>query len=230
MRSRWAKIPNNYWNIIIWSCSRIKPEARPTLPIWKFWKRAVRVQQKIALEIRLLFQHIHRTPDGILSIADNISPIKRWEEAASALARDHRAVFDEINDAIFIHDVNDGRIVDVNQAACDMFEYTREELLNLAMGDLSAQSPPYNSNDFARWIMMPAILRNPRLEWKGRDRTGRTFWIQVRSKRMTIGGETRQVAVVQDITRRMHAEKELAGSGRSLSGSFRKPRRLHLCT
>jgi len=126
----------------------------------------VRVQQKIALEIRLLFQHIHRTPDGILSIADNISPIKRWEEAASALARDHRAVFDEINDAIFIHDVNDGRIVDVNQAACDMFEYTREELLNLAMGDLSAQSPPYNSNDFARWIMMPAILRNPRLEWK----------------------------------------------------------------
>ncbi len=154
-------------------------------------------------------QHIHRTPDGVLSIADNISPIKRWEEAASALARDHRAVFVEIYDAIFIHDVNDGRIVDVNQAACDMFEYSREELLTLTMGELSAQSPPYNRSDFARWIMKPAILRNPRLEWKGRDRSGRTFWIQVKSKRMTIGGEIRQVAVIQDITRRMHAEKEL---------------------
>lgn len=154
-------------------------------------------------------QHVHRTPDGVLSIADNISPIKRWEEAAVALARDHRAVFDEINDAIFIHDVNDGRIVDVNQAACDLFEYTREELLNMTMGELSAQSPPYNRNDFVRWIMKPAILRNPRLEWKGRDRTGRTFWIHVKSKRMTIGSEIRQVAVIQDITRRMHAEKEL---------------------
>ncbi len=154
-------------------------------------------------------ERIFRTPVGIISLADNVDNLKRWEEAVEFLTTDQRAVFDEINDAVVIHDVNDNRIVDVNKAACDMFGYEREEMLQLSIGDLTADEPPYNRDDFLRWLKKPAELKIKNMEWKVRDRSGRTFWIELKSKRMKIGDEIRVVAVIQDITRRKYTEKEL---------------------
>ncbi len=154
-------------------------------------------------------ERIYKTPAGILSMADNVDHLKRWKETAESLTTDQRAVFDEINDAIVIHDVNDNRIVDVNKAACDMFGYDQEEMLKLSMGDLTADEPPYNQDDFLRWLKKPAELKIKRMEWKVRDKSGRTFWIELKSKRMEIGNEIRVVAVIQDITRRKYTEKEL---------------------
>lgn len=154
-------------------------------------------------------ERIYKTPAGILSMADNVDHLKRWKETAESLTTDQRAVFDEINDAIVIHDVNDNRIVDVNKAACDMFGYDQEEMLKLSMGDLTADEPPYNQEDFLRWLKKPAELKIKRMEWKVRDKSGRTFWIELKSKRMEIGNEIRVVAVIQDITRRKYTEKEL---------------------
>lgn len=154
-------------------------------------------------------ERIYKTPAGILSMSDNVDHLKRWKETAESLTTDQRAVFDEINDAIVIHDVNDNRIVDVNKAACDMFGYDQEEMLKLSMGDLTADEPPYNQEDFLRWLKKPAELKIKRMEWKVRDKSGRTFWIELKSKRMEIGNEIRVVAVIQDITRRKYTEKEL---------------------
>lgn len=154
-------------------------------------------------------ERIYKTPAGILSMADNVDHLKRWKETAESLTTDQRAVFDEINDAIVIHDVNDNRIVDVNKAACDMFGYEQEEMLKLCMGDLTADEPPYNQDDFLRWLKKPAELKIKRMEWKVRDKSGRTFWIELKSKRMEIGNEIRVVAVIQDITRRKYTDKEL---------------------
>ncbi len=154
-------------------------------------------------------ERIFRTPVGIISLADNVDNLKRWEEAVESLTTDQRAVFDEINDAVVIHDVNDNRIVDVNKAACDMFSYGREEMLELSMGDLTADEPPYNRDDFLRWLKKPPELKNKFMEWKVRDQSGRTFWIEIKSKRMKIGDEIRVVAVIQDITRCKYTEKEL---------------------
>src|SRR5439155_16996980 len=56
---------------------------------------------------------------------------------ARDLGRDRRAqaLFDGIDDAVFVHDP-DGRILDANPAACRRLGYTREEFLSLSTRDL----------------------------------------------------------------------------------------------
>jgi len=168
-------------------------------------------------------ERIFRTPVGILSLADNVNNLKRWEAAVESLTTDQRAVFDEINDAVIIHDVNDNRLCDVNKAACDMFGYEKDQMLQLYMGDLTADEPPYNQEDFLRWLKKPPELKIKRMEWKARDKSGRTFWIELTSKRMKIGDEIRVVAVIQDITRRKYTEKELRELYERYEGLFENP-------
>ncbi len=154
-------------------------------------------------------ERIFKTPLGIIALADNIDYLKRWETAVESMTIDQRPIFDEINDAIVIHDVNDNRIVDVNKAACDMFGYEREDMLKLSMGNLTADEQPYNRDDFLRWLKKPPELKIKRMEWKVRDQSGRSFWIELTSKRMKIGDDMRVVAVIQDVTNRKYTEKEL---------------------
>ena len=51
-------------------------------------------------------------------------------EGERARDRRARALFEGIDDAVFVHDL-DGRILDANPAACRRLGYTREELLAL---------------------------------------------------------------------------------------------------
>ena len=53
---------------------------------------------------------------------------KRLEEALSKSERRFRTIFDHSNDAIFLVDVEQDAILDVNDKACRMLGYAREEL------------------------------------------------------------------------------------------------------
>src|SRR6516165_3883980 len=46
-----------------------------------------------------------------------------------------RALFDGIDDAVFVHDLN-GNILDANPAACRRLGYTRAEMLRLTTRDI----------------------------------------------------------------------------------------------
>ncbi|NLO21286.1 MAG: PAS domain S-box protein [Syntrophomonadaceae bacterium] len=168
-------------------------------------------------------ERIFRTPFGILSMAENIDHLKRWEVTVDSMVLNQRAVYDELNDAVIVHDVHDNQIIDVNQAACDIFGYAREEFLCLKMGELTADEPPYNKDDFLLWLKKPAELKVKRMEWKVKDKSGRTFWIELKSKRMQIGDDVRVVAVIQDITRRKYTEKELRELYERYEGLFENP-------
>ena len=54
------------------------------------------------------------------------------QKAQAALSESeikYRAIFDGANDGIYIHEINSGKLLDVNKRACEMHGYTREELL-----------------------------------------------------------------------------------------------------
>ncbi|MFC5455296.1 PAS domain-containing protein [Prosthecobacter fluviatilis] len=53
-----------------------------------------------------------------------------------------RSVFDCLNDAVFIHDVVTGDILEVNQRACEMYGFDADEMRRLSTAALSANTPP----------------------------------------------------------------------------------------
>lgn len=127
----------------------------------------------------------------------------------------YRAIFDTANDAIFVHDVATGAILDVNRKASDMYGYTRDEARHLTVQDLSAGVAPH-TQEHALELVQEAVAGTPQLfEWLAKDRAGRLFWVEVNLKRVVIGAHDRLLAIVRDIAERKRAERQIRESHES---------------
>lgn len=133
---------------------------------------------------------------------------KRLHELQESEARFH-AIFDSVNDAIFVQDFATGAILDVNRRMCDLYGYSREEALRLSIVDLSSGEPPYDAEG-AFEVWRKVSTGEPLLvEWHAKDKSGRLFWVEVSLRRAEIDGKTRLLAVVRDITERKQADEAL---------------------
>ncbi len=133
---------------------------------------------------------------------------KRAQEALRESEANYRTIFDAANDATFVFDPENGDMLDVNLKMCEMYGYTREQVLRLNVGDLSAGKPDYTYDDVLRKIWKTRYDKSHMFEWLAKDSSGRLFWIEVNMKGAVIGGEYRVLAVCRDIGERKAAEEE----------------------
>ncbi len=134
------------------------------------------------------------------AVEANISEIRKSE------AR-FRAIFDSVNEAIFIHDAQSGAILDVNQRMCELYGYTHAEALRCGANDLSQGIPPYAADE-AMVRVRAAMAGTPqRFDWLARHKEGRTFWVEVSLHLARIGDEDHLLAVVRDISDRKEHDR-----------------------
>ena len=100
----------------------------------------------------------------------------------------------------------DGSFYYVNQAACTMLEYSREELLNLTVPDIDPDFP----HDFwpAHWQDVKQ-RRNLTLESRHQSKSGRIYPVEISINYLELDGESYSFAFVRDISDRKAAEKTL---------------------
>ena len=124
---------------------------------------------------------------------------------------DCRAIFDAVSDAILIHEVATGEILEVNRGMCEMFGYTPEEARQLKVTALCGGEPG-SQLEPALSLLAKAAAGSPQVfEWQARDRAGRVFWVEVHLKPIRFGGRDRVLAVLRDIDRRKQAENAREG-------------------
>lgn len=75
----------------------------------------------------------------MISIVQDVTKQKRTEEKIRESEKKFRAIFDNSLTAIFIAD-DKGDYISVNDAAVDLFGYTKEEFLNMNVGNLTTPS------------------------------------------------------------------------------------------
>jgi two-component system cell cycle sensor histidine kinase/response regulator CckA len=131
------------------------------------------------------------------------------EDALRASEEWFSAIFASVNDAIFIHDLISGAIVDVNNKMCDMFGYSRSEALISSVGTLSAGVAPYTQEDAMTKIRQSAAGESQLFEWLCRHKKGHLFWGEVNMKHAAIGGAERVIVTIRDITERKQAAEKL---------------------
>ncbi|HEY9162094.1 MAG TPA: PAS domain S-box protein [Desulfomonilia bacterium] len=144
----------------------------------------------------------------MIGTSTDITRLRHDEEALRISEENYRAIFDTANDAIFIHDLKDGSILDVNRRMCEMYSYTHEEALALDIESISEGHPPYSSDDATEKIRA-AQTKGPQLfEWMAKDKYGKIFWVEVNLKLSFIGGKEVVMAIVRDISERKKNEEE----------------------
>ncbi|MBN1944800.1 MAG: PAS domain S-box protein [Bradymonadales bacterium] len=124
----------------------------------------------------------------------------------------YRIIVDAANEAIALHDPETGQILLVNQALCRMFDYSAEELLRITIGDISSNEPP-STQEGAMEMFRRVATQGPQVfEWRGKDRSGRLFWIEVSLKSVVLQGQRRILAILRDIDERKEGQRKAAES------------------
>ncbi|GAO37196.1 hypothetical protein SCT_2614 [Sulfuricella sp. T08] len=145
---------------------------------------------------------------GAVVAFSDISERKQAEDERLHAEALFHMVFDNVADAILIHDVN-GHFLEANRVAYERLGYTREELLRLSPPDING---PEGAEKFAE--------RGRRLLADGRitfetvhiSKDGREIPVEVSARLIDFNGKPATLSVVRDITQRKAAQKALRQS------------------
>ena len=154
---------------------------------------------------------------------NNFAELGRFRRVAhrTALALEeseanYRELFENIADAVFVHDF-EGRILDVNEASCSRFGYSRSELLGMKLADLILPE--------CCTVLLDSIQVSPSnqlipFEAEFRTRDGQTIPCEILQR--LIARRDRKViqSVARDITARKIAEEHLRWRNRELAAYY----------
>jgi len=146
---------------------------------------------------------------GLIGAVTDITDLKQAQLALRQSEERFRTIFDSVNDLIFLRDFETGALVEVNQRVCEMFGYTREELLKLKIGDLSENKPPYTGQNLLSEIQKARSGTPQTFDWRGKTKDGRLFWAEISMRRATFGGQDFLLSTAREISRRKEAEGQL---------------------
>lgn len=131
--------------------------------------------------------------------------------------REFKQIFNSTNEAIFVHNPNNGEIIDVNDQAILIYNFeSKDDLLQQTLKEITFNDEFYYIEKAIDYINL-ANQGNPQtFLWKSKKKDGSFFWSEVSLKKAILGGNDRVLAVVRDITERKSIEKKLIESERRM--------------
>jgi PAS domain S-box-containing protein len=142
--------------------------------------------------------------------AQDITERKKAETHFLESEQSYKTLFNSVEDAIYIQD-QDGTFMDVNDGACKMYGYSRNEFIGRSPTFLSAEG----KNDFnlvADKIKMALSGTPQTLEFWARKKNGDEFLKEVRVTKGFYFGKEILISTARDITERKKIEEELRES------------------
>ncbi|MFB2969409.1 PAS domain S-box protein [Aerosakkonema sp. BLCC-F183] len=141
-------------------------------------------------------------------LKEEIKERRRVEEALRQSEKRFRSIVDQAGDAFFVQD-GEGKIIDVNQQACDSLGYTRVELFNLSVSDFEVSVQLEEMKEIWQQIVLGGTHT---VNGIYRRKDGTTFPVEVRLSKVEWGGDRYILAIARDITDRKQVEQLLRES------------------
>jgi PAS domain S-box-containing protein len=138
-----------------------------------------------------------------------------------------KRIFESSLDAVTINDVSDGKYLEVNDEFTSLTGFAREEVVGRTPAELGIWSSPADFSGIRRQLRDHGLVRNVEILFRMKDGTMR--WALFSAVLLSIGGQTRLLSFVRDITDRRRTEAEVRElSGRLLQLQDRERRRIAL--
>ncbi len=128
----------------------------------------------------------------------------------SVLLEKYQAIFENINDAIFVHELTPngmpGKFVAVNKEARERMGYSLEEFLSMSPADLDCEQSRKNIP-----TVMKKIQQEDNITFEATHQTkdGKIIPVEISSTMISFKGIKRVVSVARDITQRKKLNKLL---------------------
>ncbi len=142
---------------------------------------------------------------GVIVASRDLTDLEQAHQTLMETETRYRLMVDQMADAFFVTDLH-GRIVDVNQRACDTLGYTREELLALDVLDVEQDF------DLARATALWEALQPGQtvtIQGHHRRKDGTVFPVEIRLSCLELNGQRLLPALARDISERVQAEEKL---------------------
>lgn len=140
---------------------------------------------------------------GLLSTLQDVTDRKNTEAALQASERRSRALFEGMEDAVFVHDL-DGRILEANPAATRLLGYSLEEFRRMTTADID--EPSFAAGFGERLALQ---IGSGHLSCEGRHRTkdGRVLPVEIKTSAIRYDDRQAVLAVIRDISERVALEE-----------------------
>ena len=147
---------------------------------------------------------------GILGIGMDVTDARRVEKLLSDSEKRFRAIFAAVIDGIFVYDEATGARIEANQSVCDLYGYTRDEILKCDFGSLSSGIPPFTLQEARHRFDAARAGGTQVYEWQCKTKDGRLFFADMTLRKVDFGDHEYILSTVHDITeRKANAEKIL---------------------
>ncbi len=150
---------------------------------------------------------------AIFSLSKDLTEKRIAEESAKMNEERYKLLFENINDALFVHEMNPdgmpGRFLEVNEIASERLGYTKEELLTMGPLDLDAPESLDNVP-----VVMERLRRDRHIVWEGIHMTkaGVKIPVEISNHLFSLEGKSVILSTVRDITYRKETEDLLKKS------------------
>jgi PAS domain S-box-containing protein len=122
--------------------------------------------------------------------------------------RTYEQVFDNVNDVISVHDPWAKEVVDVNETLCELTGYSREALLEMDLGGISATGEGYTGErGYDLQQSVAATGDSETVDWKIETASGDSRLLECVLSPTTIAGEDRVLILARDVTERRRLEQ-----------------------
>jgi two-component system nitrate/nitrite sensor histidine kinase NarX len=171
-----------------------------------------------------LFQKTARAPESLPAI-----PVEQWPansteqrllenlqaawtalDARSRSLREteeqYRNIFDATSDGLIIFDIETGRVVEANPAACVMHGYTPAEFIGLPPTAFIHSSRQYMSTEYLQTIQAGGVFEAQAMHVR---RDGSTFHVELRGMAYTYQGRACLLSIIRNVSGLFDAEQLL---------------------
>jgi len=163
---------------------------------------------------------VERAADGralrIIGTHVDITARKQAETTLRDSETRFRSLVDQAADAFFLTD-EQGRIQDVNRAACAILAYERDELLAMAIADID---PAMAGGRYEELWRRLTPGHGQRFETRHRKKDGSLLPVELSVGLLEVGGQRLAQSLARDISERKLAEERIRESSRRITALF----------
>lgn len=159
----------------------------------------------------------NQRPVRLLGVMLDVTVQKELLNELSRSEQNYREIFNATSDAIFIHDADTAKVLDVNQATMNMFACTREEAL---AGGIERFCRETDLSD--REMVLVKFQEAKKtgwasFEWRAQKASGDHFWAEVKLHSAMVGNQMRILAAIRDISERREAAEKIREANERLT-------------